>query len=283
MHLVIYFCGTGNPGDSFYNHYDYIDPNSPVRTIFVEGCAHPEVCNAGLFPDLKKFAARFSEQIFNKGNQSLNLTTMALQDLTVGILPSRSTINEDDAGEKIESITLCGYSRGAVTCFEVAKQLNKIAPFIPVDIVADQPVPGNYYQAPGTNAASIADCSDLKNLRNVSIILGAYTGAILNNDQTEHVALIHRGFFSQIIPKLPHSAHRDLIVIPRESHHQDRPNSPDGEGHLHMQLAKYLTKQTLVTPAALAKKPRKQRTLIKYSIKRLQHTHPSHNYNISLA
>lgn len=253
-----------------------------------------------------------------------------------------------NAGEKIESITLCGYSRGAVTCFETARALHELNPHsktpVPVDVVANQPVPGNAYQGPLTNARRIADCSDLSNLRNVSVILGAYTGELLNvnlqvkkqmpaslsaykntyllvgnpvytttettNDKGEAVknfdsnaalyyvdsqgkakqisfderyntgytlnlldihptkekkysiptnrfkwlttekieegALskdtsgVHRGFFSQILPRLPRKAHRDLIVIPRDSHHQTRVNAPDGDEHLHWQVAKYL-------------------------------------------
>lgn len=59
-------------------------------------------------------------------------------------------------------------------------------PKVPVDIVANQPVPGNTYQGPLTNARSIADCSDLTNLRNVSVILGAYTGELAHvNLQTK--------------------------------------------------------------------------------------------------
>ena len=247
MHLVIYFCGTGNPGSTFSNNNAYLQ-NPNVKTIFVEGCDKPEVCGSAFFPDLKAYAKRFAKKLFKKEGEDKVLVVNP-QDLgSLGIneyLSSKnlSDINEDDP---IESITLCGYSRGAVTCFEVARELNKIAPNIPVDIVADQPVPGNCYQGPGTNAASVADCSDLKNLRNVSVILGAYTGTLYKGrvqDQEMRTDPIHRGFFSQIVPKLPRTANRELIVIPRESHHQTLYNSPDGSEHMHMQVACYLNKQ----------------------------------------
>lgn len=327
MHLVVYFCGTGNPGDSFEPQAEYLyKNNNDVRTIFVNGCEQPEVCDSLFFPDLKAFAKRFTEKLFGKNNQLKKNSTKDLE--SIGIRIDRSTLKDDDAGDQIESITLCGYSRGAVTCFEVARQLNQIVPNIPVDIVADQPVPGNLYQIPGTNAASVADCSDLKNLKNVSVILGSYTGTnssvdlytrnkwpsnldgyqtsyILcrnglyyidnekkvlpikfdNDDdpkdlfdllgidefiggkysvpgiglikhfapeaQRENVSSIHRGFFSQILPKLPNSARRDLIVIPRESHHHVEVNAPSGEEHMHMQIAKYLNKKSLISKADL--------------------------------
>jgi len=343
MHLVIYFCGTGNPGADFIQGYDYA--NQPgIKTIFVQGCDTPQVCNSTLFPNLKEFAGRFTNKAFVADGKELHLTRNLVghvgiaSEIEVGkeMWNTPTNISNDDAEEEIESFTLCGYSRGAVTCFEEAKELFKIAPHIPVDIVADQPVPGNCYQGPGTNAASVADCSHLTNLRNVTVIAGAYTGRksggelyikssmpgpeeLMNyknryiyikgnpgasapqlfhvNDEGkaqplelsdiakwvfkerfinpdtegkyfipkdyfrhlikdfnllehpdsnkfEDCDIIHRGFFSQIIPKLPRTAHRDLIIIPRESHHQDRTNSPDGEHHLNMQVAKYLHEGT---------------------------------------
>lgn len=329
MNLVIYFCGTGNPGDNFVPQTDYLSNNDSLRTIFVHGCDHPDVCDSTFFPDLKAFAQRFTQKLFGSNGQ---LKTTNKRELnTVGVQSDRSTIQNEDTEAKIDGITLCGYSRGAVTCFEVARQLNQIAPNIPVNIVADQPVPGNLYQTAGTNAASVTDCSDLKNLKNVSIILGSYTGATTSVDlhvkkkmpdpldayktsyilvgdalyyiqengirllaspnanydrnavfdyfkinpgvegqfslpshyltnhfaveaQRETTALIHRGFFSQIVPKLPRTAQRDLILIPRESHHQDRVNAPSGEEHMHMQMAKYLHQDGLVSEDDVANK-----------------------------
>lgn len=152
----------------------------------------------------------------------------------------------------ITGITLCGYSRGAVTCFSVARELNKIAPNIPVNIVADNPVPGNGYAGPGTNAGSISDCSDLTNLRNVSIILGSYTGLKENRD-TDY---IHRGFFSQIVPKLPRSADlkREIIVVPRQHHKVFPTNVPHYTHHLHKEVAKILYYENLIERDEVIKK-----------------------------
>ena len=330
MHLVIYFCGTGNPAEGFPSKYNYVPKDDKrVCTLFVKGCEHPEVCNSSLFPDLKGFARRFTQKLFGKDKK---LATTQTEDLeSIGISTEQSTVQGTE--EPIDSITLFGYSRGAVTCFEIARQLNQIYPKVPVDIVADQPVPGNFYQGPFTNAASITDCSDLRNLGNVSVILGSYTGAttavdlyvklqkptdkeliqyknsyllvkktlyyVKTDGSTEEVRMpleeyldklykhfgidpkverqhslppllltdhfapeaqhettnpIHRGFFSQIVPKLPRSAQRDLIIIPRESHHQDRVNAPSGEEHMHMQVAKYLNKKGLVTDEMVQQK-----------------------------
>jgi hypothetical protein len=341
MHLVIYFCGTQNTATNFKRQYNYVTGDN-VRTYLVKGCEDPTVCDSGLFPDLKGFARRFTQKLFGKDKK---LATTKSEDLTnIGINLDRSILRGKD-DDPIESITLCGYSRGAVTCFEVARQLNQLVPDIPVDIVADQPVPGNFYQGPGTNAASVADCRDLGNLRNVSVILGSYTGTITTNTQKKvnlHVKLkfpeddeidayknsfiyvdttlyyikkdgssimvrinpdyvnslditpgvesthsypyaqitthfdpemqdedtssIHRGFYSQVLPKLPRTAHRDLIIIPKESHHQELhqelPNAPTGEEHMHMQVAKYLNKtdKDLVSPVKVKEKTAQARS-----------------------
>ena len=250
MHLVIYFCGTGNPGDSFSDEKQYlINPN--IRTIFVKGCDTPEVCGAAISPNLKAFAQRFVNTLFKtideREDNILGLHIDRLKSIGVSLRNSSENLSDINESNPVESITLCGYSRGAVTCFEVAKQLYKIAPDIPIDIVADQPVPGNCYQFPRTNAFRIADCSDLKNLKNVSIILAAYTGSFYGSDNTRLITFMHRTFFSQVVTKLPRTTYRDLIVIPRESHHQDLANSPDGSNHMHMQIAIYLNKRNLIS------------------------------------
>jgi len=240
MHLVIYFCGTQDKGEGFLAQRNYLTQEN-IKQLFVAGCEHKSVCGTVLFPDLKAFAIRFTQQAFRVVDERLEVNPHNLS--TVGVKPEHSSPVFDE--EAIESITLCGYSRGGVTCFEVAKELNKIAPHIPVNVVANQPVPGNSYQGPGTNAARVADLRHVHNIKNATIILGAYTGKHYKNRDQEGVGerkLLHRGFFSQIVPKLPRATQRDLIVLPRENHHQNLYNSPDGSEHMHLQIATYLNK-----------------------------------------
>ncbi len=227
MHLIIYFNGTGDNGKSLTlsdpsNNagFHYADEQK-VKTIIVRGCQDKEVCNANVFPNLSDFAKRFVGKLFatNNANQ-LTLKSTDFASLKIGI--DTSTIStSSDATDKpiITAITLSGYSRGAVTCFNVAKELHKIAPLIPVNIVANQPVPGNIYQFPCSNAAAVADCRHLTNLRNVSIIVGSYTGE-KDIDVEGTPKWIHRLGFSQIIPKLPSSkkCNSKVIVIPRRNH-----------------------------------------------------------------
>ena len=76
------------------------------------------------------------------------------------------------------------------------------------------------------------------NLGRASIILGA---------ATENGDLIERIFFSQIVPKLPATTKRKLIVIPKRDHKSGpRLNEPCGVAHLNLQLSKSLYARNLI-------------------------------------
>ncbi len=220
MHLIIYFGDSAAERPTLdINGALFCDvPN--VQLIAVAGSIHPDVCNSILSPDLRSYAKRFAKNVFiPREVNRLRLTETPIVDLKIGA----SFVQKDNAqgqtdSDEITGITLCGSSRGAVTCFEVARELKKIAPIIPVDVIAAEPVPGNCYQYPGSNAARVTDCSDLTNLQHVSIILGANTG----DDESQSgflrriMVIFHRLFFSQIVPKLPKTTDQDIVVIPEK-------------------------------------------------------------------
>lgn len=63
MHLIVYFCGTGDTGYTFSrDHATYADElkDSNTYTLVVNGCHHPEVCNDGTMPDLEAFVFFYS-------------------------------------------------------------------------------------------------------------------------------------------------------------------------------------------------------------------------------
>ncbi|MDX1901120.1 MAG: hypothetical protein SFW66_03830 [Gammaproteobacteria bacterium] len=236
MHLIIYFAGTGEEGSDFSDYYNYVD-NQKVKALLVTGCHDKEVCNATINPNLKRFATRFTKSLFVVKDRKLHLSSVDFPELKVGIRICNNMPGADDIQNEISGITLCGYSRGAVTCFETARQLNKIIPNIPVDIIANQPTPGNLYTGPGTNAHSIADCRSIGNIRRVAIILGAYTGEYHWANKIGTV--IHRTFYSQIIPQLSLQVSRSITVIQRNNHHEKSVRL-EGTTHFHMYLSHFL-------------------------------------------
>ena len=292
MHLIVYFCGTGDSGYSFSrDHAAYSEglKANNTHTLVVNGCHHPEVCNDGTMPDLDAFAHRFIGKVFkknDKGEVFLSKSNSAeLAQLGVGIqdpdtvwvadyqeqqyvqiprgqplapyqkhaksVDSKFTRNPDNSfenmDEPIESITFVGYSRGAVTCFNAARAKEKLltGTNVPVRIVADQPVPGTAYALPGTNAARIADCSDLKQVTKVDLTIAAYTGlSTLGGFAGKLKRLFHNIFFSQVIPKLPaDNCKLNLTVMPRANHWEGELN---GSQHLHMNLTQQLADEGLL-------------------------------------
>lgn len=263
MHLIVYFCGTGDSGYSFSrDHATYSEElkENNTYTLVVNGCHHPEVCNDGTMPDLESFANRFISTVFKKNDEGEVVLSKSnsseLAQLGVGIqdpegiwvadyqkqeyvqipngqelapyqkyvqrVDSQFTKKPDNSfenlNEAIESITFAGYSRGAVTCFHAARAKEKLLSDtnVPVRIVADQPVPGTAYALPGTNAAAIADCSDLKQVTKVDLTIAAYTGVTsLGGIIGKLRQLFHNIFFSQVIPKLPSdNCKLNLAVLP---------------------------------------------------------------------
>lgn len=292
MHLIVYFCGTGDSGYSFSrDHATYSEElkENNTYTLVVNGCHHPEVCNDGTMPDLESFANRFISTVFKKNDEGEVVLSKSnsseLAQLGVGIqdpegiwvadyqkqeyvqipngqelapyqnyvqrVDSKFTKKPDNSfenlNEAIESITFVGYSRGAVTCFHAARAKEKLLSDtnVPVRIVADQPVPGTAYALPGTNAAAIADCSDLKQVTKVDLTIAAYTGVTsLGGIIGKLRQLFHNIFFSQVIPKLPSdNCKLNLAVLPRANHWEGELN---GSQHLHMNLTQQLADENLL-------------------------------------
>jgi hypothetical protein len=252
MHLVIYFCGADDEGDSFGEKTNFTT-NPEVRILFVQFCNSKELCSLYFSSNLLSFAHRFVNKLFKHRNGQIQLSTTDLNRLKIGI-KNTPTLDQGDSHKKISAITLAGYSLGAVTCFNIAIKLNEIAPNIPVNIIANQPVLGNAYQGPNTTITNIANCCELKNLRNVTIILGAYTNRLA--DPNTFIKMFHRGFFSQIIPKLPQSGlELDLMVIPQKNYLELTSSPPIGAKYVHKQLENYLTDHVVhSTRATEAKK-----------------------------
>ena len=137
----------------------------------------------------------------------------------------RLTSLNDAVGRPIDNIILAGYSRGAVTTFEVAKslqsmQLKRNAPLTPVSIFAQEPVPGNLTELPGTNAYSAGNCSRLHNITDATLVIAAYTGEVVSyNGQNEALRSgLHKLAFRQVIPEFGPFTETSLIATPRPHH-----------------------------------------------------------------
>lgn len=229
MYIVIHFGGTGQKGlekgdkgdieEFFKVSIERFFENKNINFINVSGCQDEQVCNDTVFPNLQEYARKFCNVFFEKNNDGLYCSARTAEDLNILNLGIRvdeieykdKTIAKSiihNLDDSIEGIILTGHSRGAVTAFEVARKLKELAPSTDVYCVADQPVPGNYYVGPGTNAYRNIDLRDLDNIKEMSLIYGVY-----NKGDLYH-SLFHR----QIVPKLNSDTKRNITAIPRADH-----------------------------------------------------------------
>ena len=104
-------------------------------------------------------------------------------------------------------LILKGFSRGAVMAFLLAKKLHEMGLNVPIEIDADEPVPGNAWL--GGKAKVAADLSECSNVRRVHIRLPAYLRTSSGN---RFLNAFHRTFFSPLVPKF-HVATKVMITV----------------------------------------------------------------------
>jgi|GEM_PF-6243681 len=203
--VIFFFGGTGDDGIHYASLKEKIPFKDDVIRIYIKGCQEKTVGNGILYPDLN-IAANNIRSAFNTradGTVSLNLTTLKTNfgDGLYNIYPS-----QDSEDQQIDSIALEGFSRGAVTTFATAKKLDDLG--IPIDIIANQPVPG---EASSTSKLVLKhnDLSHCENIRSATTILGNYN---LEN------GVLHNVFFRQMIAKLPKDTKVSNFLIPHQAH-----------------------------------------------------------------
>lgn len=199
-------------------------------------------------PEMINKTSDYLAQLTDTQN-NINFTTTRqrsqLAQFIINIL--KTSLIPNAADEAITEITFIGYSRGAVTTIEAARQLNtkqiraKVL-LTPVNVIADQPVSGNSSDLPGTIAAKASDYRLLDNLKSVSVILGALSPELSNLSFQDR--LLHTGFFSQILPTFHSNVKTKIIVIPRIHHWS---SSMSNGAHFILELAQVLKKVGLMS------------------------------------
>lgn len=198
----------------------------------------PGVGNLGLFPNLavgvENLLKHFKEKSTKKNDTSPETASIAADDASEASHEPNPACELDLASLKAcfgEAVTivkpaslqeentvrpacigLIGFSRGAVSTFMAAKALNskEVTREIPVDIFADQPVPGNFVNYPGSNGYAGSDLSQCENIRSCHISLGCY--------HTQKLRSHERLFYKQLVPTLPPSTDCSIEYIPLHQH-----------------------------------------------------------------
>ncbi|WED42681.1 hypothetical protein [Legionella cardiaca] len=194
-------------------------PHEDTIRIYFKGCHGRKTGGNGWFPDIAGAAKRL---VSTFTNDTLDLDALKRKfDTDVVIEPFDSAGTSPKHYGKvseIDEILLAGYSRGGVTAFAVAKELNHCKKQTPVRIIANQPVPGNYYNGAGTVVSEVEDLSMCTNIKTASVIVGSYTKQVGFSGANQISSFFHRIFFRQVVPFFSKTVKANIIECPINSH-----------------------------------------------------------------
>lgn len=215
--VIFFFAGTGRSNDEYAReHNNYLDFPSDVVRIYVNGCQDIRVGGVGgmISPDLEVVAGKVASA-FSTSHGDCLLNIKALQQSFQNTLIIEPDIN--DFKVKVDSLALEGYSRGAVTTFAVAKKLKNFNVDVDIDIIANQPVPGEQFQRTLYNRYK--DLSDLQHVKSF-LLLGA-------GHEEDGLGWLHR-YFKTMIPITHENTIRDDILLPQQKHIRSTTNPEKG-------------------------------------------------------
>lgn len=199
--ILFCFAGTFDDGERYSEKMEMNqDFNSDVIRVYLRGCQHKKVGGGVIFPNLDIAAEKISKA-FND-NQSINLEKLKEElGSAICFMVPKEGLSGDT---KIERIGLQGFSRGAITAFAVARKLDKFN--IPMDIMANQPVPG--LKSMYTKYCDLSAC---KNITTATTLLASHH---LQN------GYIQNKFHRQMVAKFPATVKVSHWLIPHQWHMQ---------------------------------------------------------------
>jgi hypothetical protein len=187
-----------------------------VIRIYFRGCQDANIGGRSpltIFPDLEIVANKINNA-FDDGAKTINKAkTINLKTLKEqfgdSIYYSSNFLEENSASIEIDQIGLQGFSRGAVTCFAVAKKLDHLG--IPMDIIADRPVPGQMFETSPLLSlySQYSDLSGCENIKTATTLLASHD---LKN------GVLQNTFFQQMVAKFHSKTECNNWLLPSQSH-----------------------------------------------------------------
>lgn len=209
------FAGTDGYAEEEQSNLEPFDAFDDVVRVYFNGCQDHHIGGSRLTgrisPDLD-VVAKGVRQAFDSSDTGLTqLSLKALKEQfgdAIRIEPA--TALEDDK-HQVESISLNGFSRGAVTTFACVRALNGLK--IPMSLYAQDPVPGNSRadaERSDSQYATNADLSDCENLKRAVVTVGTYT-------KTQ--GGLHNKYYRQMTPRFNHTKTDVHIYTSPKTHH----------------------------------------------------------------
>ncbi|MDF1684666.1 MAG: hypothetical protein P1U36_08430 [Legionellaceae bacterium] len=170
------FAGTGGTAEQEQKNIERFDAfDDDVVRVYFSGCQDRRIGGARLTgsisPNLDVVAAgvRQAFESSDTGPTQLSLKILKEQFGDAIRIEPETAFEEDK--HHVESISLNGFSRGAVTTFACARTLDNLG--VPMSLYAEDPVPGNSRtdaERSDSQYATNADLSECKNLKRAVVI-----------------------------------------------------------------------------------------------------------------
>lgn len=208
--ILFVFAGTGLGATGIHNDYESEPFNDDVVRVYFNGCQDRNIGGAALpgigiiSPNLDTVGSKLRTCFDNNANLSLD-TLKAQFGQSIIIEPQ-----DIESKVEVDSINLTGFSRGGVTTFAAARHLDDLGK--PINIYAEDPVPGNSKSSAKKNSSEFYKNHDLRNCTNIKhaeVSLGVYK----NN-----VNRLHNKFFRQMAPLFSTNCDASVYVVPKTHH-----------------------------------------------------------------
>lgn len=231
--ILFYFNGTDGYQSPFENGLSF--PKDIVRVYF-KGASGRNTGGGRILPNLADVAERIVNT-FN--NDEIDLEKLKKDFGEDIIIKPYYTSQHGKKIKGIKEIVLTGYSRGAISAFYTAKELHQRHNKLPVRIIANQPVSGNFYDGANTTVAGILDLQHCDNIKSVDIVVGRYVKQLGLSGVNVVKTIIHNFFFTQAVPFFSSKTDARIIESPIQSHFSTLGNSL-AYAHMINALRKYI-------------------------------------------
>lgn len=205
MHqIVFFFCGNGDSGIKSAPEIDeacHFKKN--VIRIYLKGPHHKKIGNGYIWPNIDLIATTI-KNAFNQQTLDLNRLLRTLGD---GVCLQEVPADLPNP-LSITRIALHGFSRGGMVVFAVAKALNDLN--IPMDLIANQPVPGDPIDGLGESYyTKYHDLRSCQNIHSATTFLACYT---IEN------GLLHNKYLKQMVAKFHPTTLVNNWIMPHQNH-----------------------------------------------------------------
>lgn len=206
--ILFVFGGTGTTAKVISENDNLQGFEKDVVRVYFNGCQDKSIGGSYIFgqlsPDLDIVGSKVRSCFDNKGQLSI---TALKEKFGNSIIIEPKDI---EAFLSVDTINLTGFSRGAVTTFSVARNLDDLGK--PIQIFAQDPVPGESMdtsQKKGAQFSKNYNLSACQNIKKAEVVIGGYRGSVNR---------FHDVFLRQMAPRFNPECNSHTYTLPKKNH-----------------------------------------------------------------